>query len=58
MKHLSISAKLWLAVLCMVLALGAVVGFASLRNKNQQAESAQRRRPWTTGWPWPASGVA
>ncbi|MGB4060030.1 MAG: MCP four helix bundle domain-containing protein, partial [Burkholderiaceae bacterium] len=42
MKHLSISAKLWLAVLCMVLALGAVVGFAALRNKNQQAESAQR----------------
>ena len=42
MKHLSISAKLWLSVLCMVLAFGAVVAFAALRNKNQQAESAVR----------------
>jgi hypothetical protein len=42
MKHLSISTRLWLAVACVVLSLGAVVGFAATRNKLQQVESAQR----------------
>jgi hypothetical protein len=42
MRNLSISAKLWLAVIGMVLALSLVVGFAALRNKQLQVESAQR----------------
>ena len=42
MKNLNISAKLWLSVLCMVLAFGAVVAFAAIRNKTQQAEAAVR----------------
>jgi methyl-accepting chemotaxis protein len=42
MRHWGISTRLWLAVLLVVLSLGAVVGFAALRNKAQQVESAQR----------------
>ena len=42
MKSLSISAKLWLSVVLMVVALASVVSFAALRNRAQQMEATER----------------
>ncbi|MDO9160641.1 MAG: MCP four helix bundle domain-containing protein, partial [Burkholderiaceae bacterium] len=42
MKNLAISTRLWLAVLLVVVSLGAVVGFAAQRNQMTQQESALR----------------
>ena len=42
MRNLSISAKLWLAVACMMVAMACVLTFAALRTSSLRAEAAQR----------------
>jgi hypothetical protein len=43
MRNLSVSAKLWLAVAYMMVAMACVLTFASMR--------------WTSGWRWPQTGA-